>query len=83
MLVTLLGMVMLVSPPQLANALLIILVTLEGITTLVTLLAPKKTLVFDNLFPTCLTAYPPNTLGIVTAPVAEVEMILAPPFSIM
>jgi hypothetical protein len=35
-------------------------------------------------FPTFFTAYPPNTLGIVTSPVAlEALIIVAPPFSTM
>jgi hypothetical protein len=33
-----------------------------------------------QLFPTCFTAYPPNALGIVTAPVAVEAVIVAPPF---
>jgi hypothetical protein len=33
-----------------------------------------------QLFPTCFTAYPPNELGIVTAPVAVEAVIVAPPF---
>ena len=80
-LVTLLGMVMVVRLEQLWNALLPIRVTLEGITTEVSW--EPKTALSPNLSPTCLTAYPPNTLGIVTAPVAEDEMTLAPPFSII
>jgi hypothetical protein len=34
-----------------------------------------------QLFPTFFTAYPPNTLGIVTSPVAVEAVIVAPPFS--
>jgi hypothetical protein len=48
-------------------------------TTLVTevLGLPKKE---GKLFPNCFTAYPPNELGIVTAPVAVDAVIVAPPF---
>jgi hypothetical protein len=64
---------------QFANALPPILVTLLGMTTLVTevLELPK---IGGPLFPTCFTAYPPNALGIVTAPVAVEAVIVAPPF---
>jgi len=81
-LVTLEGMVMLVRLEQFWNALSPILVTLLGMTTLVTevLELPK---IGGQLGPTCFTAYPPNTLGIVTAPVAVEAVIVAPPFSIM
>jgi hypothetical protein len=34
-----------------------------------------------KLVPTFFTAYPPNSLGIVTAPVAVEAVIVAPPFS--
>ena len=78
-LVTLLGMVMLIREVQPVNAPLSILVTLLGMTTLVTevLELPK---IGGQLFPTCFTAYPPNALGIVTAPVAVEAVIVAPPF---
>jgi hypothetical protein len=33
--------------------------------------------------PNLVTAYPPNTLGIVTTPVAVEAVIVAPPFSTM
>jgi len=86
---TLLGMVTLVRPVQPKNAEFPILVTLLGMTTLVTevLELPKEVLelpkIGGQLFPTCFTAYPPNTLGIVTAPVAVEAVIVAPPFSTM
>jgi hypothetical protein len=51
-------------------------------TTLVTeLLATPK--IGGIPFPTFFTAYPPNSLGIVTAPVAVEAVIVAPPFSTM
>jgi hypothetical protein len=37
----------------------------------------------EGQFPTFFTAYPPNSLGIVTAPVAVEAVIVAPPFSTM
>ena len=72
-------MVTLVRLEQFWNALSPILVTLLGMTTLVTevLELPK---IGGQLFPTCFTAYPPNELGIVTAPVAVEAVIVAPPF---
>jgi hypothetical protein len=72
-------MVMLVREVQFWNAAPPILVTLLGMTTLVTevLELPK---IGGQLFPTCFTAYPPNELGIVTAPVAVEAVIVAPPF---
>jgi hypothetical protein len=81
-LVTLLGMTTLVRPAQFMNALPAILVTPLGMTTLVTeVLSSPKT--GDQPSPTFFTAYPPNTLGIVTAPVAVEAVIVAPPFSTM
>ena len=80
-------MVMLVREVQYWNALSPILVTLLGIVTLVTevfgspSITPTK--IGGQSFPTFFTAYPPNTLGIVTAPVAVEAVIVAPPFSIM
>ena len=81
-LVTLLPMVMLVRLEQIWNALDPILVTLEGTTTLVTEVLPLPKIDVEP-FPTFFTAYPPNTLGIVTAPVAVEDVIVAPPFSTM
>ena len=73
---------MLVRPVQTENALYPILVTLLGMTTLVTEVL-GLTKIERQLGPTCFTAYPPNTLGIVTAPVAVEAVIVAPPFSTM
>ena len=71
---------MLVRPVQLENAWLPILVTLLGMLMLVTeVLGEPK--IEGQPFPTFFTAYPPNTLGNVTAPVAVEAVIVAPPFS--
>ena len=80
MLVTLSVMVMLVRPVQERKALAPILVTLEGMATLLTEVfgLPK---IGGQVFPTFFTTYPPNTLGIFTAPVAVEVVIVAPPFS--
>jgi hypothetical protein len=67
---------------QFSKALPPILVTLEGMTTLVTEVLPVPKIGVEP-FPTFFTATPPNTLGIVTAPVAIEPVIVAPPFSIM
>jgi hypothetical protein len=77
-----LGIITLVRELQPLNALSPILVTLLGMTTLVTevLELPK---IGPQSLPTCFTAYPPNSLGMVTAPVAVEPVIVAPPFSIM
>jgi hypothetical protein len=80
MLVTLLGIVMLVRLVQPLNALIPMLVTPLGILTEVTELVPTPK-IGGYPFPTFFTAYPPNTLGIVTAPVAVEAVIVAPPFS--
>jgi hypothetical protein len=58
------------------------LVTLLGMATLVTevLEVPKTG---DEPEPTFNTEYPPNALGIVTAPVAVDAVIVAPPFSMV
>ena len=73
---------MLVRPVQERKALAPILVTLEGMVTLVTevLGLPK---IGGQVFPTFFTAYSPITLGIVTAPVAVEVVIVAAPFSTM
>ena len=67
---------------QRRNALPAILVTLLGMIMLVTEVFDQPKTGGDQ-FPTVFTAYPPNTLGIVTAPVAVEAVIVAPPFSIM
>ena len=79
-LVTLLGIVMLVREVHLKNAPSPILVTLLGMPTLVTKVVSRPKTA-DQPSPTCFTAYPPNTLGIFTAPVAVEAVIVAPPFS--
>ena len=62
---------------------------LEGMVMLVTeVLGTAKTKLglphtFSHSNPTFFTAYPPKTLGIVTAPVAVEAVIVAPPFSTM
>jgi hypothetical protein len=62
---------------QLTNAWLPIIVTLLGMTTLVTevLGLPK---IGWLAYPTFVTAYSPNTLGIVTAPIAVDAIIVTP-----
>ena len=64
------------------NALSTILVTLLGMTTLVTEVLPVPKMGVEP-FPTFFTATPPNTLGMVTEPVAIEPVIVAPPFSAM
>jgi hypothetical protein len=73
-------MVMLVRLRQRPNAQSLISVTLLGMVMLVTELPPKPKIgpyVFPD--PKKVTAYPPNTLGIVTAPVAVERSIVAEP----
>ena len=93
-LVTLLGMAILVRLVQPENAELPILVTLLEIVVLVGVVMLLEivmlvTEVFDQPkigaepSPTFFTADPPNSLGIVTAPVAVEAVIVTPPFSIM
>ena len=86
-LVTLLGMAILVRLVQPENAELPILVTLLEIVVLEIVMLVTE--VFDQPkigaepSPTFFTADPPNSLGIVTAPVAVEAVIVTPPFSIM
>ena len=87
-----LGRMMLVREVQPENAELPILVTLLEIVVLlgVVMLLEKVMLVTEEFdqpkigaepSPTFFTADPPNSLGIVTAPVAVVAVIVAAPFS--
>jgi hypothetical protein len=71
----------LVNPLQARNALAPILVTLSGMTTLVKEGLPKGPPILKS--PNFFTAYPPNSLGIVTSPVAVEDLIVAPSFSTM
>ena len=82
-LVTLEGIVTMTRPSQFLKAQSPILVTLEGIVRAITeeLLLPKTEKSVP--LPTFRTGSPPNTLGIVTAPVAVEAVIVAPPFSTM
>jgi hypothetical protein len=71
----------LVNALEARNASRPILVTLSGITTLVTEVFGTAKIEFP--LPTFRTGSPPKTLGIVTAPVAVEAVIVAPPFSTM
>ena len=93
-LVTLLGMAILVRLVQPENAELPILVTLLEIVVLLgVVMLLEKVMLVTEVFdqpkigaepsPTFFTADPPNSLGIVTAPVAVEAVIVTPPFSIM
>ena len=77
---TLFGMVTVARLVQPENAELPILDTLFGMVTTVTVVLLKPKIELKD--PTFCTEYPPNSLGIVTAPVAFEAVIVAPPFSI-
>jgi hypothetical protein len=73
-------MVTLVRPSQRPTAQFLICVTLLGIVMLVTDLLPRPKIgLYVPPDPRKVTAYPSNTLGIVTAPVAVERVIAASP----